>query len=60
MLLNRSVQGDNRVTSLIFATRETNVSYNANQPTARDQRRVTLIPDLVELLQKLFVVSDVA
>src|SRR5689334_19056687 len=60
MLLNRSMQRDNRVPAVILSPREADVADNDDESAARDQYSLAMRPDFVELGEETVVVFDVA
>ena len=59
-LADGSVEGHDRVASVVAAARETHIADDADQPTARRQGAETSVPHAVELRQELFVVPEPA
>ena len=57
MFLDRSMQRHDRVAAFIFTPRQANITDNANQPAARNQRLVTMKPDLIQFGQKSLVIG---
>jgi hypothetical protein len=60
MLLDRGVQGNDRVPPLVFAAGKADVAHNADQTPAGDQGVETPLPDLVQLREELRVVGHKA
>src|SRR5260370_30723154 len=60
MLLNRSVQRHNGVSSAVFAARQANVTDNYNEATTRHEDAMTVRPYLIKLAEEFVVVLDVA
>lgn len=60
MLLDGCVERDNGMSTAVLPPREANVAHDADEPTTRDEGVETLLPDLVQFDEELFVVGDVA
>ena len=60
MLLDRRMKRNDRMASVVFSPRETNVAHHANQPSAGRQRLKTALPYFVQFAQEHFVIGHVA
>lgn len=54
------MKGHHGMSALVFASGETNIPYNTHKPPSRDKHPVTVTPNLLQLLDKLFVFGDVS
>jgi hypothetical protein len=54
------VQWCNPVPTLILSTRNANIAYNTANPPTWHEHTCTFTPDLVELVQELFIIFNVS
>src|SRR6266852_9024346 len=60
VLLNRSMQRNDRMNAGVLAARQAYVPDDTDQPPARHKRVETTAPDRIQLLEKSFIVGHVA